>query len=159
MILVWRLVRDKYATDPMSGEGARANGGRWNDVGIPLIYTSEHRSLAALEVLVHLSGTRASGIYKMLSYELDEKLIEHLPAKDLPPDWQQEPPPGSTVSWGSRWAREKRSVALAVPSAVLPEEKNIILNPDHPDAARVKPGKTVNFTFDPRLLVLVTKIK
>jgi len=157
MILIWRLVQEKYAREPMSGEGARTYGGRWNEIGIPVIYTSEHRSLAALELLIHLTGTKASGLYKLLSYEFDERLIEPLPVAELPADWRQEPPPVSTAAYGSRWARERRSVALAVPSAVLPEERNIILNPEHSDIGRVKPGKPVDFVFDTRLLALVKK--
>ncbi len=151
MVLVWRLVPHRRASDPWSGEGARLFGGRWNDVGVPVLYASEHRSLAALEVLVHLNGLEPDGIYRLLSYELDEAMIEHLPKAELPADWRHEPPSYATMARGSRWAREGKSLALAVPSTVVPEERNIILNPDHPDRRKVRLGKPVDFTFDPRL--------
>jgi len=157
MVWVWRLVPRRHADDPWSGEGARLYGGRWNAVGVPALYTSEHRSLAALEVLVHLNGTDPTSTYKLLSYELEEGMIDHLPKAELPDDWRQEPPSPSTAAWGSRWAREKRSLALAVPSAVMPEEKNIILNPSHPDRHKVKLGKPADFVFDPRLFAFAGK--
>ncbi|MEJ0001155.1 MAG: RES family NAD+ phosphorylase [Verrucomicrobiota bacterium] len=151
MAFVWRLVKARFAREPFSGEGGRLFGGRWNNVGVPAIYTSEHRSLAALEVLVHLNGIIPTELYRMISYEIDEAWTQALPAGELPPDWRQEPPSPSTMDWGSQWARDKRSVALAVPSAVIPEEKNIILNPDHPDVGKVKAGPATDFAFDPRL--------
>jgi RES domain-containing protein len=153
MVSVWRLVREHHAKGPFSGEGAREYGGRWNEVGVPVIYTSEHRSLAALEVLVHLNGTNPSSRYKLLSYHLDEGLIYHLPEADIPSDWRQEPHPFSTAQRGTRWVRERQSVALAVPSAVMPEEKNIVLNIRHPDIRKVKLGKPCDYVFDPRLFV------
>ena len=154
MVSIWRLVREHHAKKPLSGEGAKLNGGRWNDVGVSVIYASENRSLAALEVLVHLNGTNPNSRYKLLSYDLDEAMIHYLPEKEFPSDWRQEPPPYSTVEWGTKWARVKQSVALAVPSAVMPEEKNIILNPDHPDFRKIKLGKPSDYVFDPRLFVV-----
>ncbi len=154
MVSIWRLVREHHAKKPLSVEGAKLNGGRWNDVGVPVVYAGENRSLAALEVLVHLNGTNPNGRYKLLSYHLDEAMIHYLPEKELPSDWRQEPPPYSTVARGTKWAREKQSVALAVPSAVMPEEKNIILNPDHPDFPKIKLGKPSDYVFDPRLFVV-----
>jgi RES domain-containing protein len=148
---VWRLVTQARANDPWSGEGARLFGGRWNEVGVAAIYTSEHRSLAALEVLVHLNGTAPVRAYQLLAYELDEDMIEHLPKSHLPENWRQEPPSNTTTAWGSRWAKERRSLALAVPSAVMPEEKNILLNPDHPDRRKIKLGRPTGFVFDSRL--------
>jgi RES domain-containing protein len=151
MAILWRLVPARHADKPLSGEGARLNGGRWNEIGTSVIYTSEHRSLAALEVLVHLNGTNPINRYKLLSYELHEKLIQEIAASELPRDWRQEPPPYSTAQWGTEWAKKKASVAVAVPSAVIPEEKNIILNTEHPDFGKVTPGTATNFVFDPRL--------
>jgi RES domain-containing protein len=151
MRFVWRLVGENRAREPLSGEGARLHGGRWNEPGVAVIYTSENRSLAALEVLVHLNGTNPRRRYRLLSYELDDELIETMSLADLPSDWRAEPPPASTVRLGTEWARAGRSVALKVPSAVLPEEYNVILNTAHADIAKVKPGRPVDFSFDPRL--------
>jgi len=147
-------VRELHAKKPLSGEGAKLNGGRWNEVGVPVIYASEYRSLAALEILVHLNGTNPDSRYKLLSYDLDEAMILHLPETELHADWRQEPPPYSTVERGTRWARGKESLALAVPSTVMPEEKNIILNPGHPDFRKIKLGKPSDYVFDPRLFAV-----
>jgi RES domain-containing protein len=154
MVLIWRLVRERHARKPLSGEGAKLNGGRWNEIGTSVIYASEHRSLAALEVLVHLNGTNPTSRYKLLAYELDEAWIHSLPESELPVDWRQEPPSPSTVARGARWIRDKASLALAVPSAVMPEEKNIVLNPEHPDFHKIKVGTPADFVFDPRLFAV-----
>jgi RES domain-containing protein len=151
MVVAWRLVSAPRATDPWSGEGARRYGGRWNEAGVAALYTSEHRSLAALEVLVHLNGIEPSAVYKFLSYEIDDFMIESLPVGDLPAGWRQEPPALRTAGYGSQWVKERRSFALAVPSAVVPEERNIILNPDHPDRRKIRLARPAEFAFDPRL--------
>jgi RES domain-containing protein len=150
MVVVWRLVPSRRASDPWSGEGARLFGGRWNEVGIPAVYTSAHQSLAALEVLVHLGGVYPDASYKYLSYELEDSTIHHLSSSELSPDWREEPP-FSTMVLGSKWAREKRSFVLSVPSAVIPEERNFILNPEHPQRGTARVGPALSFSFDSRL--------
>jgi RES domain-containing protein len=152
MLTVWRLVKADRAAHPMSGEGARLFGGRWNDVGIPAVYTSAHQSLAALEVLVHLGGIYPDLPYKLISYELEESTILHLSRSELPPDWRAEPP-FSTMAWGSRWAREKRSFVLSVPSVIVPDERNFILNPEHLQSRTARLGPSISFSFDSRLFL------
>lgn len=151
MLEAWRIVREKHAATAFSGEGASEYGGRWNLPGTRVAYTSESQSLAALELLVHLNPPYFFR-YKAIRIEFDESLAEELPEKELPPDWTAEPPSLLTQRLGSQWAEGSRSAVLAVPSIIIPEETNYLVNPLHPDFSRIKIGKARDFVFDRRLL-------
>ncbi len=148
----WRMVKQKHVATAFSGEGAAKLGGRWNSRGVAVVYTSANRSLAALETLVHLTPP-VMFHYRIVRIEFDESWVERLPWAQLPSDWKTEPPPLSTRQLGDAWARSSRSAILAVPSVIVPQETNYLLNPAHPDFERITIGKPVSFTFDPRLLV------
>jgi len=150
MLSAWRIVRDKYVATAFSGEGAAEFGGRWNLPGIRVAYTSESQSLGALELLVHLNPP-VFFKYKAIQIQFDESLAEHVSAQELPPDWKAEPPSLLTQRLGSRWAEGSRSAVLAVPSVIVPQETNFLVNPLHPDFSRVKIGPARNFDLDPRL--------
>ncbi len=147
----WRIVPEARARDAFIGEGARLYGGRWNSPGVAIVYASQHKSLAALELLVHRDPRRANR-FKTFFFQFPESLVEAVALRDLPKDWRQEPPPPSTQQLGDAWLREARSVVLAVPSIIIPEELNYLLNPNHPDFKKITIGKPQNFTFDARLL-------
>ena len=147
----WRIVKASHADRAFSGEGAQRTGGRWNSPGVPLVYASEHRSLAVLEMLVHLDpqdGVR----YLTFRLEFDEALVERRPPDRLPSGWREEMPARASRAVGDAWVREGRSAMLAVPSAIVPEELNYLLNPAHPGFRTIAIGKPVLFAFDPRLL-------
>jgi RES domain-containing protein len=147
----WRIVKEKHAATAFSGKGAADSGGRWNSRGVPVVYTSSTKSLAALESLVHLNPP-VPFKYVAIRIKFDDALVEIVPAKALPPDWQTEPPPPSTKAIGDAWARAARSALLALPSVIIPGEPNYLLNPAHPDFKRISLGKPEPFAFDPRLL-------
>jgi RES domain-containing protein len=147
----WRMVKEKHVATAFSGEGAAKTGGRWNSRGVAVVDTSATRSLAALETLVRLNPPVMFS-YRSIRIEFDEAWVGHLPLAALPSDWKTEPPPISTRQLGDAWARSLRSAILAVPSAMIPEELNYLLNPAHPDFKNIAIGKPVPFTFDPRLL-------
>jgi len=148
----WRIVPEEHAADAFTGEGAKQYGGRWNSPGVAVVYASANKSLAALEILVHLNP-RKLGSYKVFSFHFDHALAESLHIRNLPKEWREEPPPPSIQRLGDEWARQLRSAILAVPSILIPEESNYVLNPAHPDFSRIEIGKPANFAFDPRLLV------
>ena len=151
MLEAWRMVKEKHVATACSGEGAAKTGGRWNSRGVAVVYTSATRSLAALETLVHLNPpVRFS--YRIIRIEFDEGWVERLPLATLPSNWKAEPPPLSTRQLGDAWARSSRSAILAVPSVIIPDETNYVLNPAHPDFKKITISKPVPFTFDPRLL-------
>ena len=147
----WRIVKAAHAELAFTGEGARRTGGRWNSPGVSMVYTSEHKSLAVLEMLAHLYPGDMPR-YLTFRVELDSVLVERWALEKLPPRWREEMPASATRLLGDAWARESRSAALAVPSAIIPEELNLLLNPNHPDSAKIKTAKPTPFAFDPRLL-------
>ena len=147
----WRIVKEKHAATAFSGKGAADSGGRWNSRGVPVVYTSNTKSLAALETLGHLNPP-VPFKYVAIRIQFDDALVEIVRAKALPPDWQTEPPPPSTKAMGDAWARAARSAVLALPSVIIPGELNYLLNPAHPDFKTISLGKPEPFAFDPRLL-------
>lgn len=147
----WRIVLEDRAGDAFIGEGAKLFGGRWNSPGVAVVYGSQHKSLAALEQLVH-HNPRTPNRFKAFPFQFPDSLIETVAVRSLPRDWRQEPPPPSTQQLGDAWVRESRSAVLAVPSIIIPEELNYLLNPAHPHFKRISIGKAEGFTFNPRSL-------
>ncbi len=116
-----------------------------------MVYTSATLSLAALETLVHLNPPVAFK-YVAISIDFDEALVATVDAMDLPPDWNEEPPPPSAAEIGDRWVKESRSAVLELPSVIIPAETNYLINPAHSDFKRIHIGKPLPFSFDPRLI-------
>jgi RES domain-containing protein len=116
-----------------------------------MVYLSEHQSLAALEIFVHLQPLTPQEKYLAYFVEWDEAQMEALSAKKLPPDWRASPPGPSTMQLGDRWVAEARSAVLAVPSAIVPAERNFLVNPVHPEFHRLHLHKPAAFNFDQRL--------
>src|SRR5688500_234707 len=149
----WRIVPADKAKTAFDGEGARLYGGRWNPAGVPMVYASEHESLAALELRVHIDKTSMRKLYKSFAFHFEEGLLEVFPTSGLPQDWKQEPPPSSLQSIGGDWVRSRRSVSLAVPSVIIPGERNYLINPRHPDFSKLRIDRARDFAFDRRLFV------
>jgi RES domain-containing protein len=147
----WRIVKQKHAPTAFSGDGAAKTGGRWNSRGVPVVYASSTKSLAALETLVHLNPP-VPFTYVAFRLQFDAALVENIPLNRLPADWRVEPPPPSTNAIGDAWLREVRSAVLALPSVIVPGELNYLLNPAHPAFKGISIGKPERFAFDPRLL-------
>lgn len=150
MPVAWRLVKEVHAPTAFSGEGAARAGGRWNSRGQNVVYASATQSLAVLEFLVHLDYPKVLQ-QAFFRVEFPDSLITRLAAKELPEDWLSDPPPRSTKMLGDFWKKEVRSAILAVPSVVIPDETNYLINPAHPDFKQIKIGKPVPFSLDPRL--------
>jgi RES domain-containing protein len=148
----WRIQRAKYAATAFSGEGARRYRGRWNSRGVPVVYLSAHQSLSAREVIVRAQPLSLLNEHVVVGAEWDEAITETFAAHRLPTGWRASPALPATVEIGDRWLREARSAVLAVPSAIIPAETNFLLNPAHPDFARIRIRKPEPFVFDPRLL-------
>jgi len=151
-MLVWRLVKVRHGAAPLAGEGARRFGGRWNHKGTRMVYAAGSQSLAILECLVHLELSEAPADLQAIALEIPDALARRVLAPgDLPPDWRAIPGPESLKALGTLWARDAREAVLVVPSAIIPEEVNVLLNPDHPDFALLTARPPVPFAFDPRL--------
>jgi RES domain-containing protein len=150
----WRIVKTKYLKGAFSGEGAARTGGRWNSLGTRMVYTSSSASLALLEVLVNLASSAPLSGYTLIEVGFDEDMLEIAPLGELPPEWRKVPAPTAAQRYGDKWVRELRSAALAVPSAVVPHEPNVLMNPQHPDFRRMRFGKPAPFPIDERLVRL-----
>jgi RES domain-containing protein len=146
----WRLTKTRHLSTAWDGEGAKKAGGRWNSVGVAVIYTSGSLSLALVEILVHLTGEILPA-YSAVRVEFDESMVRTIARAALPPNWRDSPPPPETQAIGDRWVADLSSVVLQVPSVVVPDEFNYVLNPSHPDFRRVAIGPPSAFPFDSRL--------
>jgi len=148
---VYRITREKYARD-LSGEGARLYGGRWNSRGNAMLYTSGHASLAALEVLVHTPVQLLPNDLVLIRLFISEEVaISTIGKGELPPDWQSYPSPEHLKQIGDKWLADLKSPVLCVPSAIIPEELNWLLNPVYRNLLSVEIEDIRPFTFDERL--------
>lgn len=145
---VFRLVRAPFVL-PLWGKGAALKGGRWNSVGIELLYTATNRSLAIAEVAVHFSLATLPPDYLMVTLELPEgALIEKLNEKELPLQWKSFPPNSATQKLGDAFVLSNRALGLLVPSVVTQDDYNLLINPHHTQFAEVKVRTTEKFPFD-----------
>lgn len=148
---VWRMSHPRWTDDAFSGEGSRRAGRRWNPKGWPVVYCADSLALAMLEVLVHLTEESRGIAYHAFPVDLPNDRIRTFPDPDLPADWRQEPIPASTQAIGEAWLREGATLALRVPSVVVPAETNVALNPHHPDFERITIGDPQRVGFDARI--------
>lgn len=147
---LYRIAKKIFIED-LSGEGARLYGGRWNKVGIPMLYFSEHMSLCVLEILVHIEQQLVSNDFYFIEVEVPDKYIKSISQKDLPQNWRSNVLLSSTQDFGSEWAFSKKELALKIPSAVLPSEYNILVNPNHPLISKIKILNISELNLDARL--------
>lgn len=149
----WRLCKRRYRENAFDGEGARLYGSRWTIPGIPVVYASSTLSLAALELLVHMDPEDI--IEDLIAFEVSipGDLARQTIRRDaLPKAWRHHPAaPRQLQDLGSQWARTSKTAVLVVPSAVVPIETNVILNPRHDDFRRIRIGASHPFALDPRL--------
>ena len=150
MLTVWRVTTARFARSALSGEGARLYGGRWNLKGVPVVYTAATQSLALLEMLVQDDPLRAR--YVMIEVRVPKAVtIERIKLEELPPGWREVAAREKLQAIGTEWAKRCSSAVLAVPSVVVPTERNYLLNPLHPDMRRLRIGKPGSVRTDPRL--------
>lgn len=148
---VFRIARRPFIAD-LSGEGARLYGGRWNPQGVALVYTSESRSLATVESLVHLSVGLLPPDLALAEVEVpDAGPIEVVDLAVLPAGWNRFPAPAELADLGSAWVRRGAALGWRVPSAVVPGEWNLLLNPRHPGFSQVRLVSVEDYSFDRRL--------
>lgn len=150
-MIVYRIAQAKYANDLFAS--GRAN--RWNISGDYVIYASTTRSLATLELLVHRSGFNMIGVdYKVMLINIHKKASIHtLDSKDLVKDWRNMRGYADTQEIGHSWVEKRKDLILKVPSAVIPQEYNFIINTEHPlFKEQIKLSKNEPYAFDNRLI-------
>jgi RES domain-containing protein len=150
---VYRLTRRKFAGEnPFDGEGSFPFGGRWSSIGTRLCYAATHRSLAILEYRAHIELAIMPDDLIIAALEIPDH-VSMTPAPALPEHWKEYPAPASLRKIGDRFIAEGRAAVMLIPSVLVPQENNVMLNPLHPDAARmVRQWRLVPFIYDRRLL-------
>ena len=153
---MWRIATDTpdYEADDLSEEGAKRTGGRWNQMGVPVIYTSETRALACLETVFHLNA----GGLPLNRYLVEVTIPDDVWANarlesvfSLNVGWDAEPAGRASIRFGTDWIRSGSSALLVVPSVVVAEQSNILINPAHPDSSAITATKIRRWLYDPRL--------
>lgn len=154
-VALWRIAKDtsEFTADDRRGIGSSITGARWNRPGTPMVYSSPSIALACLETVVHFNA-------------VELPLNRYLVRIDVPDDvWatREVVDPAVTVGWdaipagkvsmdrGVAWAEGMTSLLLVVPSIVIPQEWNVLINPAHPDEGLLTYTKQSRFTYDPRL--------
>jgi RES domain-containing protein len=151
LLSCWRIVQEKFSSEAFTGEDARLYGGRWNSAGHAAVYAAGSRALAVLEILVHLDGPQLLNSYLLYEATFSESLVTELLAGDLPPDWRDDPAPRSAQKIGDEWIRSGASAVLRVPSVLIPQEHNYLLNPQHAEFGKIRISEPERFAFDSRL--------
>lgn len=146
---VFRICKYKKARD-LSGFGASIKGQRWNRRNTFMLYTASHRSLALLEVLVHIGENYPDEDYAIVTLEIPDESVTLLDTENLPEDWFKILKPGVLATFTDEWLKKEQSIAMGVPSAVVIQEINYLINPLHPDFQEVKIKNIEKFNFDER---------
>ena len=154
-VTLWRIGTDTpdYTADDLSGAGAKSTGGRWNRKGNATLYTSTSIALACLETVVHL-GVGSLPLNRYLVRFVVPVAVWNT-RKQLDPGnlvgWDAQPAGAVSLDAGDEWLSSLASALLMVPSAIVPEEHNVLVNPLHPDAPAIKATKLRKFVYDGRL--------
>ena len=149
---VWRIIPKLHLAQVFDGEGAWQFGGRWNRLGTRVVYTSATLSLAALEFFVNLDRDTEPDQLLAISTDFPDDLRSgHIKVADLPKNWRSYPVPEELQDLGTTWVARASTAMLVVPSAVIPDEHNYLLNPAHPDFKRLRLNRPEAFHFDPRM--------
>jgi RES domain-containing protein len=153
---VWRIGTDtpNYEADDLSGAGAKATGGRWNAVGSAVVYTSQTRALACLETVVHLNAGGLPLNRYLVEVAIPDDLWTNarmMSLVSLPVDWDAEPAGRTSIEFSANWLHSGTSALLVVPSVIVPEEFNVLINPQHSGSARITAAKVRKWLYDPRL--------
>ncbi|MCO6057980.1 RES family NAD+ phosphorylase [Pseudomonas sp. MOB-449] len=147
----WRVGKAKHAND-LSGAGAAIAGGRWNDRDAPALYLGLTPAICCLEAFVNASGPPSVPM-KLTLIELpdDPALYLELNQDTLPAGWDRKPADIASMGFGTKWLRDAQHLGLIVPSAVLPAERNVVINPRHPAANQLQIISSEDFFYDPRM--------
>ena len=149
-MILFRLTKSMFAND-LSGNGARLFGGRWNSEGRPAIYMAATRSLAVLESLAHINPTNIPDDMVLLTIEVPDDVIS-LDTQLLPENWKESPEPHILKQIGNSFLQKNEHLLLKVPSALVPQEFNYLVNPCNPNIEKVKIKAKTPFSFDERIL-------
>lgn len=147
----YRIVRPEFADTAFDGEGARLFGGRWNEKGTRIVYTSASPSLAAMESFVHMGVDAKSIRHIIIEIDIPDEIVKVCNKFDLPSEWNANPAPEECQEFGSAWVNTQESAVLSIPSIVMEMERNYLINPSHPDFQKITILQKATFTYDQRM--------
>jgi RES domain-containing protein len=146
----WRIAIEEAALD-RSCEGAKKSGGHWHEPGIPALYAAETVELAVLEKFVHCQGEEDGLVLVAIDLPDDPALGLHVAHAALPEGWDQLPSSDAAAQFGTEFLRAGRHLYMRVPSTIVQEGGNLVINPLHPAYADVTLEISRSFSFDPRM--------
>jgi RES domain-containing protein len=146
---LWRITTRKWALDRLC-DGARLYGGRWNPSGYPVMVAGSTIEICALEKFVHLAGAGHPPLV-LVAIDVPDAPITQPALADLPEGWADLPASGEAQEFGRRWLQSNNDLVMLVPSAIIPESSNALINPAHPAYAKVQLAIVRDFTFDARM--------
>ena len=146
---VYRLTPKKYATD-LSGTGAKLYGGRWNRVGVSILYTSENLSLCVLENIVHINNPAFLPTFQAITIEIPDSFQEYS-INDFPGNWREQEGFENLRKLTDDFVEKREFLVMKVPSAIIDVEYNFLINPQHSLFKEVKIINQQEFSFDQRL--------
>jgi RES domain-containing protein len=153
--VLWRIgvETEQFKANDISGDGARFTGGRWNERGAPVVYTSSSIALAVLETLVHLSGITLPRNRYLIQITLPQQAFDDATVFNAKSHigWDALPAGLASIEWDSRWLMGAKTLLASVPSIVVPEERNYLINPLHPDMKHVKATAIRQWAYDTRI--------
>lgn len=155
-VVLWRIATDtpEYEAHDLGGKGAEKTGGRWNRPGRPVVYSASSVALACLETVVHLNAAGLPLNRFLVRIEVPDELWQArrtLTPADLPVGWSAFPEGKVSLDIGDGWLQDALTALLAVPSVIVPEEFNVLINPLHPQAAGIHAAKVRPWFYDQRL--------
>ena len=147
----WRLSKARYAGD-LIGVGAAREGQRWNQQGQRAVYLGLTPEITVLEMLVHFNGAPSAPL-ALCCYEFPDEaeLMQHPALANLPVGWDAVPHGTASAAFGGAWLSSMKGLALVLPSVVVPQARNLLVNPLHPAIERVRLVDQVPFRLDQRL--------
>ena len=152
-LVLWRIAADtdKYKAEDLTGAGAAKSGGRWNKKDVPALYCATSISLACMETVVHLNALPFNRFLIRIEVpDLVAKAAVTRGVNTLPIGWDAEPSGHESIQLGTEWLQSASTCLLFVPSIIVPEEQNVVINPSHPDSAKITATKVRKWTYDPR---------
>ena len=150
---IWRICRRPFARTPLDGRGGLLAAGRWHTPRRLVTYASESLALASLEVLVHCDLDLLPSDLMAIEIDVPPRIkIAEIAASDLPRSWRRHPVPPALQRLGNDWLDQAQTTVLRVPSALVPTESNLLLNPLHRDFRDIRVIRRFKFAFDERLV-------
>lgn len=146
---VFRISLPKFIED-LSGAGSKQYGGRWNDKGISMVYFAESRAMAVMEVLIHLRPEDMDRDFILATFDVPAEDMLTVKLNSLPQNWKASSEIESLKKIGNQFIKDNNYLLMKVPSVILEEDYNLVVNPNHKNASQIKLIAKRVFKFDER---------